>query len=83
MFVDQQLETSPITIIENDNVRSCQVNAKTSSAGSQQKDELFAIWFIVLVDCDDSVVVCSATVNSAIPWEQGATSNLLQLHNSA
>lgn len=83
MFVNRQLETSPITIIENDNVRSRQVNTKTSSAGSQQKDELFAIWLIVLVDCDDSVVMRSATVNSAVPWGQGATSKPLQLHNGA
>lgn len=67
MFVDRQSEISPITIVENDNIRGRQVNAKTSSAGSQQKDELFTIWFIVLVDCDDPIVVRSATVNAAVP----------------
>ena len=77
------IEDSPITIIKNDNVCSCQVNAKTSRASSQQKDELLAIRFIVLVDCDDSVVVRRATIDAAVLWEQKVASKLLQLLNGA
>ena len=77
MFVNRRPEISPITIVENDNVRRGQIYAKTSSTGGQQKYEFFAVWFIVLVDCNDPVVVCSATVDTAILLGFGATSELV------
>ena len=58
MFVNWRPKISPITAVENASIRSRQVYAKTSSAGSQQ---FFAVWFIVLVDCNDLAVVCGAT----------------------
>ena len=68
MFDGPWSEISPITIVENDNVRGRQINAKPSSAGSQQKDELFTIRFIVLIDRDDPVIVRCTTINAAVPW---------------
>ena len=40
----------PVAVIENDNVCRGQVDSQTSSSGTEQKDELLAVWMVVGID---------------------------------
>ncbi|KAI6748785.1 hypothetical protein HG531_007732 [Fusarium graminearum] len=56
----------PITIIQNNDVGSCQVDAQTTSTCCKEKDELLRPRLIVLINSSDSVLVGGSTINSAV-----------------
>lgn len=56
----------PIAVVQNDNIGCGQVDTQTSGARREQEDELVTARTVVLVDGDNSFVMCRATVNTTI-----------------
>ena len=56
----------PITVVQDDDVGSGQVDAETTGARGEQEDELVAVGLVVLVDGDDTVVVRRASIDAAV-----------------
>jgi hypothetical protein len=56
----------PITIEQNNDVGSDQIDTKTTSSGGEEENELFTIGGIVVVDSGDSGLVVRSTIDSAV-----------------
>lgn len=56
----------PIAVKEDDNVGGNKVDTETTSTSGEQEDELFAVRCVVVVDCGDTVLMSSVTVDSAV-----------------
>lgn len=58
--------SSPVTIIEDDDVSGRQVDAQTSGAGSKKEDKSVASFFVVFVNGHDTVLVGSAPIDPTV-----------------
>lgn len=56
----------PVAVVEDDDVRSRQVDTQTTRTRRKQEDELLAIRLVILVDREDTIVVSCSTINPAI-----------------
>jgi hypothetical protein len=56
----------PITIEQNNNVGSDQVDTKTTSSGGEEENKFLTIGRIVVVDSGDSGLVIRSTIDSAV-----------------
>lgn len=57
---------SPVRVKENNDVRSDQVDAQTSSPSGEQEDELFAPRRVVLVNGVDPILVSGVAVDTTV-----------------
>ena len=62
----KQGDYAPVAIVKHDDVRGRQVDTESTSTGSEQEDELLAARLVVLVDGNDTVFVCSATIDTTV-----------------
>ena len=56
----------PVAVVENNDVCRSKVDTQATCTSGQAEDELLAVRLVVLVDGDNTVLMCSATVNTAI-----------------
>lgn len=56
----------PIAVKEDDNIGRDEVDAETSSAGREEEGELIRVRGVVLVDGSNTVLVGSASVDTAV-----------------
>jgi hypothetical protein len=58
--------SSPVRVVENDNIGRDQVDTETSSTSSEQEDEFFGSRLIVSVDLFHTIFVSSSSVESTV-----------------
>ena len=56
----------PVAIVQNNDVSRREVDAQTTSACSEQENELVTFRFVVLVDGGDAVFVGSSSIDTAV-----------------
>jgi len=56
----------PITIIQDDNICGGQVDTQPTCTRREQEYEFLAIRFVILVNGDDPVIMCRASIDTAI-----------------
>jgi hypothetical protein len=56
----------PITIEQNDNVGSDEIDTKTTSSGGEEENKFLTIGGVVIVDSGDSGFVIGSTIDSAV-----------------
>jgi hypothetical protein len=61
-----RLVSLPITVIEDDNISTRQVDTQTAGASGKQEDKFVAPLFVVIVDGLNTVFVGGASINPAV-----------------
>ena len=59
----------PVAIVQNDDIGGRQVDTETTCTSRQEEDELLAARLVVLVDGDDTIFVCSATIDTTVLYK--------------
>lgn len=56
----------PVTVVQDDDVRRCQVDTQTTSTSGEQEDELLASGLVVIVNSGDTIFVTRASVDATV-----------------
>jgi hypothetical protein len=56
----------PVAVVEYNNVCSGEVDTKPSSTRGKEEYKFLAVWFIVLVDTRNTILVIGTTINATI-----------------
>jgi len=59
----------PVAVVKDDDVGRGQIDAQTSSTCRQQEDELLAVWFAILVNGGDAILVRGTSIDAAVLYE--------------
>ena len=57
----------PVTVVDDDGVGRCQVNAETAGPGGEKEHELLGTWRIESVDGVLTVIASDTSINALVP----------------